>query len=162
VRTANLLRALLATALLAAACPLHAQGSGSFTVSVVVLSKSNCKFQGSTSATMNFASIDPSSSSDAVATANFTIKCGGSAANATFAMTAGDGLWALTPGAQRMRHLTTTTEFLPYSLSFSPESATIPKNTEQAIVVTGRITPASMQNALAGSFSDTVAITVSP
>jgi hypothetical protein len=61
-----------------------------------------------------------------------------------------------------MRHLTTTTEFLPSSLSFSPASATIPKNPEQAIVVTGRITPASMQNALAGSFSDTVAITVSP
>ena len=161
MRTANLLRALLATALLVAG-PVHALGSGSFTVSVVVLSKSNCKFQGSNSATMNFGAIDPSSSSDAVATANFTIKCGGSAANATFAMAAGDGLWALTPGAQRMRHLTTTTQFLPYSLSFSPSSATIPKNTLQDIVVTGRITPANMQNALAGSFSDTVAITVSP
>ena len=158
---ANLLRARLGTALLVAG-PAHAQGSGAFTVSVVVLSKSNCKFQGSSSATMNFGALDPSSSSDAVATANFTIKCGGSAANATFAMAAGDGLWALTPGAQRMRHLTTTTQFLPYSLSFSPASATIPKNTLQDIVVTGRITPANLQNALAGSFSDTVAITVSP
>jgi spore coat protein U-like protein len=162
VRTANLLRALLATAFLAAAGPLHAQGSGAFTVSAVVLSKSNCKFVGSSSGTMNFPSVDPSSTSDAVATVNFTIRCGGSAASATFAMAAGDGLWALTPGAQRMRHETTTTEFVPYSLGFSPSSATIPKNTEQAIVVTGRITPASMQSALAGNYSDTVAITVSP
>jgi spore coat protein U-like protein len=158
----NLLRALLVTALVCITGPLHAQGAGSFTVSAVVLSKSNCKFVGGNSGTLDFSSLDPSATSDAVATVSFTIRCGGSAPNATFALSAGDGLWASSPGSQRMRHLTTTTEFLAYSLSFSPASATIPKNTDQAIVVTGRITPAGMQSALAGSYSDTVAITVSP
>lgn len=142
--------------------PLHAQGTGAFTVSAQVLSKSNCKFTGSTTATMNFNTIDPASTSDALATASFTIRCGGSAPNATFAMAAGDGMWALSPGAQRMRHATVSTEFLAYSLSFSPASATIPKNTDQNIAVTGRVTPSAMQDALAGTYSDVVAITVSP
>jgi len=162
MRTANLLRALLATALLAGGWPLPAAAQGTMAVSALVLSKSNCKFIGSSTAAMNFSAVDPASTSDAIATVSFTIRCGGSAPDATFAMAAGDGLWALSPGAQRMQHATVTTEFLPYSLSFSPASATIPKNTNQNIVVTGRITPAGMQNAVAGAYSDTVAITVSP
>lgn len=151
--------ALLACAL---ACTAQAAGSGSLSVTAVVLSKSNCRFSGTSTATLNFNSISPAAVADAVATSALVIKCGGSAASATFAIAAGDGLFATGAGAPRMRHLVTATEFLPYTLTLTPASATIPKNIDQTITITGRITPAQVAGAIAGTFNDTVAITLAP
>jgi hypothetical protein len=146
----------------AAACAAQAADTGSLVVSAVVLSKSNCRFSGTSSATLNFNSISPAATADAVATSSLVIRCGGSAANATFAIAAGDGLFAAGAGAPRMRHAATVTEFLPYTISLTPASATIPKNTDQTITITGRITPTQVAGAIAGSFSDLVAITLAP
>ena len=61
-----------------------------------------------------------------------------------------------------MRHAVTTTAFLGYSVGYSPQTATIPKNTDQTIMITGTITAAQYGNAIAGSFADTVTLTISP
>lgn len=146
----------------AAACASQAGDTATLSVTAVVLSKSNCKFVGTSTATLNFNSISPAATADATATASLVIKCGGSAANATFAIAAGDGLFATGAGARRMRHALTLAEFLPYAIALSPSSATIPRNAEQTITITGRITPAQVAGAIAGSFADTVAITLAP
>lgn len=142
--------------------PAQAADTGSLAVSAVVLSRSNCKFSGTSSATLAFNSISPAATTDAVATSSLVVRCNGSAANATFAIAAGDGLFAAGAGAPRMRHAVTATEFLPYAITLTPSSATIPKNTDQTITITGRITPAQVAGAIAGTFADLVAITLAP
>jgi len=154
------LRPLLAVLALVTTPLLQAAGSGTLSVTATVLSKSNCKFTSGT-ATLAFGSIDPSSTSSATASATFIFKCGGSAAIATWTVTAGDGLYSSGPGARRMRHATDTSEFIAYSLDL-PASGTVPKNVDYTLTVNGTIAPADFQNAIAGAYSDTVAIDVTP
>ena len=150
-------------ALLLAAMGNFAQAAGnlSMTVSAVVLSKSNCKFNpGAT--ILSFSSIDPSSVSNATATMTRTFTCNGSAPLATFSISAGDGLYSTGPGARRMQHTTIPTEFMAYALSLSPASATVSKGTVQTLTVTGTIQPFEFQNVAAGAYQDTVVITLAP
>ena len=89
------------------------------------------------------------------------IRCQGSAATASYAITADNGLYGTGPGQPRMRHAVTPTEFLPYTLN-TPLTGTAPKNVDTNVVITGTITPAQFQNALAGNFSDTIVLTLLP
>jgi spore coat protein U-like protein len=146
---------------LAGAAPALAADSGTLVVNATVLSKSNCKFQSTSTATASFGSIDPSVTSPVTATANLTIKCQGSATTASWAITGGDGLYPSGPGQRRMRHATTTTEFMPYSLNL-PASGTVGKGVDYVVTFTATIAPAGFQDAIAGSYSDTVAITLAP
>ena len=61
-----------------------------------------------------------------------------------------------------MQHTTIATEFLPYSLSLSPTSATVLRLVEQTLTVTGTIQPFQFQNAASGVYRDTVVITLTP
>ena len=61
-----------------------------------------------------------------------------------------------------MRHSTNFAEFLPYSLALSPTSGSAPKNVSQPLTATVTIPVASFQQAIVGTFADTVVITVSP
>lgn len=151
---------LVAALLLVFGAPARAD-TGQLVVSAVVLSKSNCKFRSSATA-LNFGTIDPSSGSQATASTTVQIKCAGSASSATYSIQAGDGLYSTGPGLRRVRNTTTTTEFMPYTLSLSPASATIPKNAAQTITVSGTIAPADFQNAAVGGYSDTVVLTLNP
>lgn len=153
-----LLPALLAAGGSTAAC---AAGSGTLAVSAVVPSKNSCKFN-SNALTLNFGSINPASSANATALATIVFRCTGSSANATFFISAGNGLHASGPGARRMQNTTIATEFLPYALGLSPSSATVPKNTDQTLTVTGTIQPFEFQNVSAGSYRDTVVLTITP
>lgn len=137
-------------------------GAQALTVTATVLSKSNCKFSGAAASSLDFGSVNPASGSDAVATATRTFTCAGSANTATYLVTAGDGLWSTGVGARRMRHATDTTQYLAYSLSVSPSTGNIAKNATGTLTITGRITPSQFANAVAGSYSDTVVITLSP
>lgn len=132
------------------------------TVSATVLSSSNCKFVVPKFTTLAFGTIDPSASTNATASGSLVVRCGGSAANATFAITHDGGLHETGAGLYRMRHSVTPTAYLAYGVSYSPQSATIPKNTNQIITITGTVTPAQFGNAIAGNYTDTVTVTVSP
>ena len=143
---------------------LMAAGSvaASMPVSATVLSTSVCKFNAPGSTTLPFGTIDPSGAANATATGSLVIRCGGSASSATFAITDDSGLHSTGAGAYRMQHAVTATAFLGYSVGYSPQTATIPKNTNQTITVTGTVTPTQYGNAIAGNFTDTVTVTVSP
>lgn len=139
----------------------QAAGNGSMTVSAVVVSKNNCKFSSGTMA-LNFGNVDPASTVDATASASTGFTCNGSAPTVTFFISAGDGLYSTGPGVRRMQHATVATEFMAYSLGLSPSSATVPKGSAQTLTVTGTIRPFEFQNVRAGTYQDTVVITLTP
>jgi spore coat protein U-like protein len=148
---------------LLATAPAHAAAdTATLTVSAAVLSKSTCKFSGPGGFTLDFGTINPSSLGTITATATRVFSCGGSSPNATFALTADSGLYSPGAGVRRMRHQTNVTEFISYSLSLSPATGTVPKNTAQTLTVTGTMLPADFQNGIAGSYSDTVLVTLTP
>jgi spore coat protein U-like protein len=162
-RTARLPAAclwLLAFSLVVPAAALAA-GTASVPVNGTVLSKNVCKFRGSKSVTLAFGNIDPSSASAATASAGLVIRCAGSAALATYALTIDDGLHGTGPGARRMKHATLNV-FLPYSVSLTPSSGTVVKNVDLDIAVDGSIAPASFQDANVGSYGDTLVVTLNP
>lgn len=139
----------------------QAAGNSSMAVSAVIVSKSNCKFSSGTMA-LNFGNVDPASTVNATASTSTGFTCNGSAPMATFFISAGDGLYSTGPGARRMQHATVATEFMAYSLSLSPTSATVPKGSAQTLTVTGTIQPFEFQNVRAGTYQDTVVITLTP
>jgi spore coat protein U-like protein len=130
-------------------------------VSATVLSKSNCKFTTST-ASIPFGSMDAAMSVDRVVPATLSYRCQGSAPVAAFAFSTDDGLHEAGTGLPRMRHATVLTEYLPYSLDLSPSSGTINKGVVGTLTLTGTVTPANVANAVSGSFSDTVTVTLLP
>ena len=161
IRAAGLV-ALLVAALVPSGGALAAD-TATVTVSATVLSNSNCRFSppGATAA-LAFGSLDPLNPVDVTVSTSMVIRCGGPSANATYLITDDDGLYESGPGGQRMRHAVTLAEFLPYSFSYAPASATIPRNTNTTITVTGTVTGASYQNSLAGSYADSVTLTINP
>lgn len=156
------LPAKLAAALAAAAITLTAQAAGPHTVNVgaVVLSNSNCRFSNGTS-TLDFGAIDPSSSSNVTASVNIQYRCNGGAPVASWAISSNDGLYETGPNAPRMRHATTPTQFLAYTLNV-PASGTAPRNTNMSFTLTGTIVPASFGTAIAGAYADSVVLSITP
>ena len=151
-----------ALALLAcAAVPAPAAPVG-MGVTAVVVSKSNCSFN-TRNLVLQFNPIDPASASDATATVTGNISCNGGQSNTvTLAFTLGPGKYSTGPTARRMQHTLVTTEYLPYSLSISPASANIKKNSSLDFTITGTIRPFEFQNAAAGDYLDLVQILVAP
>lgn len=131
-------------------------------VQAVVLSTSNCRFRPPRSATVDFGTLNPLTGGDVTIITSLTIRCGGSAPLATFSITDDDGLNETGPDANRMQHSVVLTEFMPYTLTLSPTSATIPKNTDQIITITADLLIADYQNAIAGLFIDTVTVNILP
>jgi spore coat protein U-like protein len=139
----------------------NAAGTNVVTVSATVLSKSQCKFNSNT-ATLDFANLDPTNPVDRTVNTSITFRCGGSAPNATFSITDDDGLYEIGPDRNRMRHTTTPTEYLPYSLTLSPTSGTVAKNTNQTLTVTGTVRGVDYQDARMGNYQDTVVVSIEP
>lgn len=135
--------------------------SSTMAVSAVIPSKNVCKFSGGALA-LPFGTIDPSAGANinAVATMGFT--CNGSSPFATFGITAGDGLYSSGPSARRMQHQTLAGTYLPYSLTWTPTAATVPKGSAQTLTVTGTLQPSNFQSALPGSYRDVVVLTLTP
>lgn len=135
---------------------------GTVNVSAAVLSKNQCKFSAN-NATLAFGSIDPSTPASASTT--LTVTCIGSDPTATFSVTQNSGSNSTGPGANRMYKPAAGPQpawYLPYTLSLTPTSATIPKKGSQVITISGSIAVSDANNAHAGSYTDTVVLTVSP
>lgn len=135
--------------------------NGTVTVSATILSKSICKFN-SAAATLAFGNLDPGNPVDVSAATTIGFRCIGSAPIATFSITDDDGQHETGPNLNRMRHDVSMTDFLPYAFALSPESGTIPKNVPQVLAIQGTVRGADYQNALAGSYSDRVVVTLLP
>lgn len=151
----------LAAALAAACCasPGQAADAHALAISAVVLSKSNCRFSAASS-TLSLA-IDPASTAPASASAGVSFRCMGSAAVASWSVANNSGLHGAGPSSLRMRHASTPTEFLPYALAYPP-SGTVPRNTTHTITVTATVAASAFQNALSGTYSDTVSLMLLP
>lgn len=157
------LRTLLVAATAAAALvAFHAQAAntGTLTLQATVLSKNVCKFNATATA-LNFGTIDPTSSSPVTVSLSLSYRCNGSDPVATWSVGSDDGLHETGPGQPRMQHTTNPAFYLPYSLSF-PASGTAPRNVNQTMTVTGTIVPANFATAAAGSYSDTLVLSILP
>ena len=139
----------------------NAADTGRITVTATVLSKSQCRFNSKTS-NLNFGGLDPVNPVDKTVDTTITFTCGGSAPNATFFINDDDGLHKTGPDANRMRHATNTTEYLPYTLTLNPASGNVPKNTDQTLTISGTVRGSNYQDAIAGNFSDSVVISINP
>lgn len=150
-----------ASLLIGMTAPALAADTDIVSVGATVLTKNNCKFNNPSSASLAFGNIDPSSSGNATATATLSIRCGGASPIVSYALNHDSGLHETGVNANRMKQATLN-EYLPYALTLTPASGTIPKNTDQTITLSGTITPANFQNAAMGAYADTVVITLSP
>lgn len=130
--------------------PVICEGASvhSLTVSAAILSNNNCAFD-TKSSTLDFGTLLTKS-----ITIDFT--CRGKDQDVSYLISSNDGLH----GA-RLKH-TTLNEYLPYTLSLSPTSGTTKKNTTLPLTITGEIFEADYLNAFAGSYSDTVVLTITP
>lgn len=134
-----------------------AADTNTLTVSASVVG--TCKFSTGTS-TLAFGGMDPSSAADATAAGSVTFWC---TRGASYSLVDDDGLHETAPNANRMQHTTDTTEYIPYSLSLSPTSGSgSGPSTPVTLTINGTVANADYVNALAGSFGDTVVITVTP
>ena len=129
-------------------------------VTATVLSKSVCRFD-SKSLALNFGNVDPGSPSDATATATVGFRCAGSAGTAVFAIVADAGLHG-NGGFPRMQNGTIPSEFLSYFLALNLATGAVPKNTNQTLTISGTIRRSDFQDASAGTYTDTVVLSILP
>jgi spore coat protein U-like protein len=141
--------------------PADATDTSTVTVSATVVSKNQCKFNSATAA-LAFGNLDAANPTNKTVNTSITFRCMGSSPMATFFMSDDDGLYETGPNANRMRHTTIGTEYIPYLFSLSPPSGTVPKNTVQALTITGTVNGVDYENAATGTYSDTVVITLNP
>jgi spore coat protein U-like protein len=138
------------------------------TVTAQVLNKTGCGFISPTTP-MNFGNIDPSLASNATATANIVIRCSGSNGN-TAIQIARDAGQHVAANNLRMQHATAGTNFLPYSLNLAGVTwavglvivGNIANNSNFSFNLGGTVLPIDYQNALLGSYSDNVILTITP
>ncbi len=135
--------------------------SSTVSVQATVLSKSNCRFSTAT-ATLALGNIDITSNNDVTAETNITIRCGGAAPLATYIITHDDGLYESGPNQNRMRHSTIITEFLPYSFTINPATATVPRNTNRTVTLSATVKATDFADAIAGLYNDTVTLSINP
>lgn len=131
-------------------------------VTTVILSKSNCKFNNPPTATLDFGDLNPINPADIKASATLAFVCHGSENVASFLITDDDGLYETGANANRMQHVTNPSAYLPYNLTLSPTSSSVPKNVNQTLTVTGTVYGSSYQTAATGAYSDTVTISIQP
>ncbi len=149
-------------AVLMMACALASAADGTtLAVTASVLSKSNCKFDTTTPNTLAFGAIDPSSGTSATATLVWTFTCRGSAPTASFFVSASNGLNYI-GGTRHMKHGITPAALLPYSVAVSPANGNAVKNVQATLTITGTILPADFGGAIAGAYSDTVKVDLTP
>lgn len=157
----NLTLALAAAGLVASASAFAASATHDLSVSAVVTG--SCKFNSAGPTTLTLAnsggSIDPSVATDATGSANVTYRC---TTGTTATTTANNG--ANFSGSRRVR-LGVTTNYMPYSLSLSGCNQVgigHGGSGDLTCAVSGTILAADHQNAAAGTYADTVQLTITP
>ncbi len=152
--------------------PLLAANKNNVSVSATVLNKSGCFFVGATTA-LAFGNIDPSLNTNATATANLTVQCKGNAGTTNFLINRNSGQNA-SGATLRMQNTAALGNFLPYTINLNGptgpiwagggivSSAPIAYNTNVIFVLGANVTPANYQPAVAGPYSDSVILTITP
>ncbi|MDO9081538.1 MAG: hypothetical protein Q7U44_12120 [Desulfuromonadales bacterium] len=146
------------TALILMSLPMTVWGAdiGALSVSATVLTKSNCKFS-TTTGDLIFGTIDSGGTADVSATASLTFRCNGSAPIATYLISDNDGA-----NASKMAHTTLAGNFLPYELSYTPTTGSVPRGDPVTLAITGTVRSSDYRAAMAGAYSDTVILSILP
>lgn len=119
-----------------------------------------CLFAARGTMTLGFGTIDPSSTTNAVATLTpGAVAQIGDCKGVTMTVTADNG--SNYNGSRQLADAARA-NFIAYSLTLPAPQPGPGNNRYVPLVITGTITPASFQNAPAGAYSDSVVITVSP
>lgn len=140
----------------------YASDTATISVSATVLSRHNCKFD-TNNATLNFGNLDSSNPIDRTVSTSIQFRCSGPKhIPVAFYISDDDGLYETGPDANRMRHTTISSEYLPYSFDLNPRSGNVPPNTWQPLTITGTVRVVDYQDAALGSYQDTVTITIEP
>jgi spore coat protein U-like protein len=120
-------------------------------------SAQSCSFQGAP-AGIAFPSLDPSNATVVTASTNVDIKCTGKGVPPPAGWAFSD-TYGVNPNLQ-MKHATMNA-FIPYSVANPPLLVT-GAGANQTYQVTATILPASYVNAYAGTYSDTLVISITP
>ena len=136
--------------------------STTHTISVSATIVGNCRFNTAGPTTLTLANsgavIDQSLGTDATGSANVTYRCTTGTVAAT---TADNGLFF--SGSRRVND--GGTNFMPYALGLAGGAGTGTGHgagQDLTLTVSGTITAANHQNAAAGTYSDTVILTITP
>jgi spore coat protein U-like protein len=140
--------------------------SNSVSVTATVVSRGTCWFTTETSG-LNFGNLDPSNPVDVNASTSVIFRCWRGFIvwfPVTFFIADDDGLYETGANANRMRHSTDTTEFLPYSFSLDPTSGTVTGNPtiNRTLSISGTVRGVDYQDATMGNYSDTVVVSIEP
>jgi len=155
----------LASAIVAAgfgmAPSAFAGGTTNMTVTATILA--TCKVITAPAA-LAFGSIDPSGVANVTATTTFTTKCSNGTTEAASTDNGGANVLA---GQKRMQTTAPTGNFLAYGVAYAGDTTFtgtgFAAGAGNTVTVTGTITPAQFQNAVANTtYTDTVVITVAP
>ncbi|HEX9191762.1 MAG TPA: spore coat protein U domain-containing protein [Candidatus Deferrimicrobiaceae bacterium] len=149
----KVLMAVIAAALVAMAGSAMADTT---TVAVSATVTGTCRFLST--GTISFA-LDPSSGGVANGTVGQpTFWC---TRGTNFTITDDDGLWE-SGTTHRMRHATVTTEYIPYSFTYTSTGTGGGRGTTVTMDIASQVLNADFINALAGSYADTVTLTITP
>lgn len=132
-------------------------------VAATVLSKNQCRFT-TTTATLAFGTLSAGlpAPPDVQATATLTMRCVGVDDPATFLISDNDGLFATGVDSPRLQNTTLPAEYLPYSFSYTPITATVPRLINQTLTVSATVRGSDYKNAAMGIYSDTITLSILP
>jgi len=145
----------------------YAADSNVVSVTATVVSRGTCWFDSSTSA-LNFGNLDPSNPVDVNASTSVIFHCRRRFLffwlPVTFFIGDDDGSYENGTNANRMRHSTITTEYLPYSFNLNPDSGTVTGNPaiNRTLNISGTVSGVDYQDAAMGNYSDTVVVSIVP
>lgn len=113
---------------------------------------------------LDFGSLNPANPVDVTHQINATFRCFGWP-SVTFYIGHDAGLHGGDPNSLQMKHATLN-EYLHYKISLTPSSGTLPtpffSSGWRNLTVTGTIKGTDYASAVAGSYSDTVVLTITP
>jgi hypothetical protein len=142
----------------------EAAGSAPIGVSATILSNNNCKVRNPQPSDLDFGLLDPAAPGPPNVTRNtiLKIRCQGKDPTVTFFASHDGGTNPLGP-LNQMEHTGMPGVFLPYSLTLTPASATIPKGLEFDILVEGTVLGVDYFTAPVGPYLDpNVTLSINP
>ncbi len=117
------------------------------------LAADSCRFTGA-SPVLAFGNLDVLSTADAASSLTISIRCSG---NPTWFLSIDNGLHS-SGATRRMKHQTLN-EYIPYTLTFAPATG---GKMIKTVNGSGIVLNSDYVNASAGSYSDSVAVTITP
>jgi spore coat protein U-like protein len=154
----KVLMAMVAVALVAMAGSAMAADSASVTVSASIAG--NCRFSTNTG-TVSFGTLDPEAGGNVSGTVTQPVFW----CTRGTAYTIGDDVGLHETGSTyRMVHATSATDFIPYTFAYTATGTGAGAGIANRITmnIAAQVLDADYINALAGSYSDTVTLTISP